>query len=165
MPVLADSSVLILLAKLGRFGLLRQLYRELLITPGIYSEVVEQGRGLAGSRETSQGLEQGWIWIRDPQDRSRVAELAAEYGLSPADAELIQLGFELRPELVLVDEPKSRKLLVQAGVQVRGCLGILIQAAELGLISKQQASRDLRSLLELGYLSPKLLEAALQRLR
>ena len=46
MRVVSDASVLIHLARIGYFRLLKDLYGEVVIATGVYSEVVERGWGL-----------------------------------------------------------------------------------------------------------------------
>jgi len=74
--VLSDSSPLITLAKIGRLGLLPQLYETVTITPEVSAEVVVSGAGLAGSSQISTAK---WIHVKPVQ---KPANLARGEGLA-----------------------------------------------------------------------------------
>lgn len=59
MVVVADSSPLILLAKLDLLELLPQLYEEICIPKAVYDEVVEDGDDRAGAAAVQEAA-----WIR-----------------------------------------------------------------------------------------------------
>jgi len=56
--IVADSSVLIHLAAIGRLDLLRGLFERLTLPPAVWREVVEEGSGRPGAREIESGLYQ-----------------------------------------------------------------------------------------------------------
>lgn len=151
MKVVSDASVLIHLARIGYFHLLRTLYGEIIITSGVYSEVVERGWSFPGSVETEEAKRTGWLIVRSVTNKHKVASLMREYGISLGNAETIQLAVECEAELALADESEVRLLLEEHGVKVRGCIGILIESAKQGVISKEQAKNSISMLVETGY--------------
>jgi predicted nucleic acid-binding protein len=58
--VVADSSPLIALAKIGCFDLLRRLYYRLHISSEVYAEIVVAGAGMPGA---SQVVKSDWIEV------------------------------------------------------------------------------------------------------
>ncbi|MEB3780665.1 MAG: hypothetical protein GSR85_10650 [Desulfurococcales archaeon] len=64
--VVSDSSPLIHLSQIGRLNLLKDLFRELLIPPAVYHEVVIEGRGRPGSEEVREAS-----WIRVVEIRNK----------------------------------------------------------------------------------------------
>ena len=93
MNVIADASILIHLAAIGRFHLLKELFREIIIPEGVYSEVAIEGQGLAGSLETSDATKAGIIRVVRVTDKERTKELSETYKVSITNAEVIQLSF------------------------------------------------------------------------
>jgi len=130
---------------------LRSLYGELVIAPGVYLEVVERGWGFPGSFETERAVKEDWLKVRSIADKARVTDLMREYGISLGNAETIQLAIEDGAELALADEVEVRNLLEECGVKVRGCIGVLIEAAKKGVISTKEAKKAMRRLIETGY--------------
>jgi len=149
--VISDASVLIHLARVGCFHLLRALYGELVIATGVYLEVVERGWGFPGSFETEKAVKEDWLKVKSVADKARVVDLMRRYGISLGNAETIQLAIEDGAELALADEAEVRDLLEECGIKIRGCIGVLIEAAKRGVISTKGAKRAMRRLIETGY--------------
>lgn len=151
MMVVSDASVLIHLAKVGYFYLLRGLYGELVMATGVYLEVVERGWGFPGSLETEKAVREGWMKVMRVNDKTGVTDLMRRCGISLGNAETVQLAVESRAELVLADEAEVRMLIEEHSVEVRGCIGVLIEAARRGVISTNEAEKGIENLVETGY--------------
>lgn len=63
MPVVSDASPLLLLAKIGKLNLLKELYHEIIIPLQVRNEVVEN-KDKASSLILSE-IENGWIQQKD----------------------------------------------------------------------------------------------------
>ena len=107
MTVLSDSSPLITLAKIKRLELLPQLYQTVTITPEVYAEAVVRGAGLAGASQVSEAR---WINVRPVQEPARLASAQQRFGLGIGEVSVIILGRELRADLLLLDDMKTRTL-------------------------------------------------------
>jgi predicted nucleic acid-binding protein len=59
--VVADSSPLVILAKLGCFDLLHRFYPLIYISPEVHNEVVIAGTGLPGAAEVANAA---WIEVK-----------------------------------------------------------------------------------------------------
>lgn len=59
-------------------------------------------------------------------------------GLDRGESEAIIYTDSIGADLILMDEIKGRKIAVQVGLRVMGTLGILLEAYEQGLISKEE---------------------------
>lgn len=151
MFVVADASVLIHLSRIGCFHLLRSLYGKAVICPSVYTEVVERGWGLAGSMETERAVHEDWIRVVDIVDKWKAREMARENNIQVANAETVQLAIEVKPDFVLADEDEVRSLAQGCGLKIRGCLGILIEAARKKLISVPEAREKGEELRASGY--------------
>jgi len=71
--------------------------------------------------------------------------------VSVTNAEVIQLSKELNAEIVLANEEEVRVAAQEAGFQVKGCLGILVDSVKNKIISPRQAIQDIDNLLASGY--------------
>jgi len=151
MKVIADTSILIHLAAIGRFYLLKQLFGEIIIPEGVYIEVVVEGWGLPGSLETSEGTRTGFIRMNKAMDKEKIKEFSEKYKVSAANAEVIQLAKELNAQIVLANEEEVRDAAQEAGFQVKGCLGILIDSVKNKILSPRQAIQDIDNLVASGY--------------
>ncbi len=122
MTIVADSSPLITLARIGRLDLLPELYQTIIVTPQVYSEVVSKGSGLAGSSEVANAK---WIALKAVDDPATLSTMQEEFGLGMGEVSTIVLGKELNADLLLIDEMKARKAAQQRGLMVLGCVGVL----------------------------------------
>jgi predicted nucleic acid-binding protein len=87
--VAADSSPLIIVAKLGCFDLLNRLYSRLYISAEVHAEVVVTGAGLPGA---SQVAESEWIEVRPLQNKASLLAAQAKSGLGLGELSTILLG-------------------------------------------------------------------------
>jgi len=151
MKVIADASILIHLSAIGRFYLLRELFREVTIPEAVYAEVAIEGWGLSGSLETSEAIRSGFIMVNQVMDKENVKEISHRYRISVSNAEVIQLAKETNAQVVLANEEEVRNAAEGAGFKVRGCLGILMEAVKNGILPPQQAIQDVDNLVKSGY--------------
>ena len=73
------------------------------------------------------------------------------HGLHAANAEVLQLAVERGARELLADDAKIRELAEKLGIKVRGCMGVLIEAARRGLLSVHEAREALDELVRRGY--------------
>ena len=151
MIIVSDASILIHLSRIGRFHLLKDLYDRIAIASRVFSEVVERGWGLAGSLETGRGVREGWIEVLEVVDSWKARETAAARRIHLANAETVQLARESKATVLLADEEEVRELAAEFGLEVRGCLGLLVEAARARLIKVGEAKVDAQRLVEEGY--------------
>lgn len=151
MTVVSDASILIHLSRIGRFHLLKGLYDQIAIASSVFSEVVERGWGLAGSLETDRAVREGWMKVLDVVDRWKAREIAVAHRIHLANAETVQLARESKADVLIADEEEVRELAAEFGLEVRGCLGLLAEAAKGRLITVAEAKKDARRLVEEGY--------------
>lgn len=116
--IIADTSCLIVLSKIGELALLARIYGQVTITSVI---ALEYGEELPG-----------WVNVIDPVDTSnkRVLELYLDRG----EASAIALAMELTPSTLILDDQKARKVADRLGLSYTGTIGILIKAKHDGLL-------------------------------
>ena len=122
MTVVADSSPLVVLTKLGCFDLLNRLFPRLYISVEVQYEVVVAGAGLPGSSEVSKAE---WIEVKALQNPAGLHSAQRKYGLGPGEMSSILLAKELGANPVLLDDYRARKVAKAEGLGVLGSIGLL----------------------------------------
>jgi len=120
--VVADSSPLIILAKLGCFDCLNRLFPRVHISSEVHREVVIAGAALPGAPEVSTAE---WIEVKALHNPARLHSEQRKYGLGPGEMSTILLAKELGANPALLDDHRARKLAKAEGLQTLGSIGLL----------------------------------------
>ena len=141
--VVADSSCLIALAQIELFGLLQEVFSQIYIPRAVYEEVVVKGSGEPGSGETESALKDGWISMKDVNDKTVIDALKTTLG--KGESEVIILCKELRVDYALIDERTARHTAELMSVDTMGVFGIMDLAIEMGFaIDKRYLVKQLK---------------------
>jgi uncharacterized protein len=132
MPAVADSSVIIHLAGISQFDLLRQVHGSLLVPPAVWDEVVVQGQGRPGAIELTKAVSDGWVAVDKSSPRVQLPPGGAT--LHPGETEAILLAASQVGTLLLMDDAAGRTVAASLGIPVMGTVGILVVATQSGLI-------------------------------
>jgi predicted nucleic acid-binding protein len=125
--IIADSSCLIVLHKIGYLQLLQKCYVEVIVTQEIAAEF---GQSLPD-----------WIIIRPtPQN---LLKLVIEMGIDLGEASALALALELNECTVVLDDLKARKVAEGLGIQITGTFGVVASAKQRGIISFAKPIFDL----------------------
>jgi predicted nucleic acid-binding protein len=118
--VITDTSCLIVLSKVGLLDILRQLYRQVVISTTIAEEYGE---------EIPE-----WIHVQTVINQTYQGLLEAI--LDPGESSAIALALEIEPDnvLLVIDELKGRKEAKRLGLRITGTLGVLYAAKQKGII-------------------------------
>jgi len=134
-----DSGPLMALGKLNSLYLLRGLFNKILISKGVYGEVVVKGlkRGSTDAYAVKIFMEREKrvIEIRETEGKF----VPKKVDLDRGEKECIELALE-EECLILVDEEAARKEARRAGLKVKGTLGIFIMAYRKGIISREETT-------------------------
>ncbi|MEY4547120.1 MAG: hypothetical protein RL685_3315, partial [Pseudomonadota bacterium] len=120
MIVVADTTPLLYLSRIGRLELLQALYDQIFVPVTVWQEAVAarpDADGVQALRSAS------WIMISDQAERAGI-DASLEATRDPGEAAAILLAELLGADLLLVDERKGRALARQRGLEVRGTLGV-----------------------------------------
>ncbi len=136
MLVIADSSPLIVLVKIGHIEVLPKLFGEVVIPPAVASEIAASERpqivrSFAAARPA-------WLRVHAP---SAVQQLTK---LHQGESEALSLAMELHAELVLIDERKAYQEAVARRLNAVGTVGVLERAAAEGLLDLKDAFDGLK---------------------
>jgi uncharacterized protein len=148
LPVVSNSSPLILFSRAGLLNLLAQLFAEVMVPQAVFDEVVTEGSGHQGAADIATAT---WLRRQPLADHMLAEGLVGRLGRGEAEA--IALAMELEGKLpLLIDDRLGRKLAQERGLHVVGSAGILVRAKQLKLIPEVTPILD--ELLSLGlYLS------------
>jgi predicted nucleic acid-binding protein len=158
MIVVADTSPLNYLLQISCESVLPSLYQRVLIPPSVLDELGHPD----APKVVSEWLKDvpGWIEVR----RTAGSPDAALADLDPGEREAIQLAEEQRADLLLIDERRGRLEAKRRGLATMGTLGVLLAAAQKGLIDAVAAYQQLATKTNFRC-SPEIQESFLQRLR
>lgn len=160
MTVVADSSPLVILTKLGCFDLLHRLFPRVTISAEVHHEVVVAGAGLPGASEVAKAE---WVEVKNLQNQSDLLAAQQKYALGVGEISTILLGKELRANAVLLDDYKARKVAKEEGLQVRGSVGLLETFYLRGYLTDLRAAFR-RLLTQNVYIDQRLLDLRLRSL-
>ena len=135
MVVVADTTPINYLLLVGEIRLLPALYG-IIIVP----------RAVANELRDVDAPEIVKVWMAAPPGWLHEHILSAPPrpeipDLDSGESEAIELALKLKSSLVLLDEAKGRAAAINLNLQVRGTVGILIEAAVAGLVDLE-ASLD-----------------------
>ncbi len=155
MIVIADTTPLNYLVLIDRVEILPQLYGRVLIPLAVWEEfqrpeVPEAVRAWVAQLPA-------WLEIR-PVERNPDP---AVQNLGVGERDAIALAEELHADRLIMDDRAARRVATQRNLIVIGTLGVLVEAAERGLIDFSDATARLQQ--TSFYVSPEVLNPLLQR--
>ena len=121
MPVVSNSSPLIALVRIQRLDLVPAILGSVLIPPAVAREI----------RPSIPDLPD-WLRLRPPSTSPSL--LGSRGRLGDGEWEAIALAIEIRASAIVVDDRPARVLARQAGLNVIGTLGLLLEAKSAGAI-------------------------------
>ncbi|MFQ5407932.1 MAG: DUF3368 domain-containing protein [Anaerolineales bacterium] len=153
-PVVTNTTPLVSLWLLDRLDILRSLFGETIIPPGVQSEF------LAAETAVREAALNSAPWIRVVK-LSQPQRALVYSGLDHGEAEVLALAEEQEARLVIIDERSGRRFASRLRLPLTGTLGVLLLAKESGLVETIDPS--IRTLRQSGmYLGEDLIERVLQ---
>jgi predicted nucleic acid-binding protein len=151
--VVADSSPLIYLSRVGVLDLLAVVYGDIVVPRAVWDEVVQRRPSAPGVDTVRQA---SWIRI----DETELPQVDLQ--LDPGETAAILLAEKIHADVLLIDERVGRKVAASRGIAVRGTLGVLIQAHQMGALPALRPVLD--ALVAEGFrIAPALIREALSR--
>jgi len=138
--IVSNASPLIVLLKINKLSILKELFRKIIISVAVYNEIT--------TKEPDKLIfdKIGWIKTRSVTNIEMTALL--EKLIDRGEAEAIVLAKELKVTL-LIDDAKARKYAKLLNIEVMGTLGLLKIAKKSGLI--QSVRKVIEDMLAEGY--------------
>jgi uncharacterized protein len=126
MIVVADTSPLLHLARIGRLDLLPAVVGRVTVPRSVWGELVHPG-----TRSDVVTSIESATWIDVVDDPS-----IHDIGLDVGETAAILLAERLRADALLIDERRGRAVAVRRGIAVIGTLGIVAGARRDGLLER-----------------------------
>lgn len=130
MIVVADTSPIQNLQRIGRLNLLHELYCEIVIPQAVFVELSVPGE--------VDFINIDWLKVCRATSRQLVDELTGQ--VDAGEAEAVALASELYADLLLIDEKRGRALAIARGSSITGLAGVLVDAKHGGAIGLREAS-------------------------
>lgn len=127
--VVSNTTPIISLLKIGRLQVLKDLYGEIFVPQGVFSEI-EAGENKEYYIDLSKVK---WIKVLEIKDQK---SLSYFLDLDKGEAETIILAKEIGADLAILDETLGRYHAKHAELKVTGTLGILLKAKNSGHIAE-----------------------------
>ncbi len=128
--VVADTTPLLYLARLGLLDLLERQYRRVLVPRTVWEELVvarPDAHEVAALRAAS------WMEI-DPGADGSAQMLTLADDLDAGEAAAIALALLRHADLLLIDDLDGRRAATACGLAIRGTIGVLVEARRDGLL-------------------------------
>tara|TARA_Y100001972_G_scaffold129004_2_gene193367 strand:+ start:786 stop:1241 length:456 start_codon:yes stop_codon:yes gene_type:complete len=117
--IISDTSCFIILSKIDKLDILKQVYGEVTTTVDI-------------ANEYGESLPE-WVRVIEVNDKNRQALL--EMQIDKGESSAIALALEISNSSLILDDYKARKVADQLKIPFTGTIGIIIKAKRLGHIS------------------------------
>ncbi len=146
--IVSNSTVLIYLAKIGKLGLLKKLFKKILIPAEVFKEVVIRGKEQQhfDALIVEKAVEEGWIEVKN----ITANEELEGFGIDPGEAQAISLAKSLGVT-VLLDQTHARIAARALGLKSRGTIFVLAAAMRKKLLTYEEYLDSLEGLVKAGF--------------
>lgn len=156
MPVVSDASPLLLLAKIGKLDLLKELYQEIIIPLEVRNEVVKYNDEASSLIDSE--IKKGWIQLKDAIISPEIMRMGEELGLHKGEMHALSIAMHLDIKDILADDKLARIAARILGLRAIGCIGIMMKVYENGIVTRSEAIDSIQKLVKAGlWISPEVL--------
>ena len=127
--IVINTSPLIVLFKSQLTYLLPQLFTEIIVPTGVWSEIVKAGKIDIASQELPNAN-----WAK-PVTISEISALIVPCGIDLGESEVLTFALENSGYRAVIDDAAARKVAKSLNIRFIGTLGILVLAKKQGLIT------------------------------
>lgn len=127
--VISNTGPMIGLSIIDRLDILNHLFDEVIVPDAVHQEMLK-----GGASNTGVDLYKNSNWIQKQACSGPLDPLLSAV-LDAGEASVIQLSREIKPDYVLIDERKARKVAREIyQLRVIGTAGVLVKAKQKGVI-------------------------------
>lgn len=126
MTVISNTTPFISLSAIGKLELLHKLYNKVTVPEAVVKELNAGGPIIVPNITKLP-------WVNIVHDIHNENEKFL-YNLDEGERQVIMHGLAANAELLLIDEILARKIAAHLGLNVKGTLGVLVQAKRKGII-------------------------------
>jgi len=148
MKTVSNSGPVMSLAKLGSLELLYNLYGQIYIPSAVYFEVVIHGldSGYPDAYYIRSSILKDHIAIINVSD-SEMSDDISSLPLDVGEKQSLYLAIRDKFDLILLDDLKAREEAKALGLNVKGTLGIIVQAYREGYINLDEVEEIIQTII------------------
>lgn len=147
----SNSSPIILLSKINKLGLFKELYKEVFIARAVFIEVIEKGkREQYSDAFVAEKCVGDFIFVKEVAETEEFSKLKPALG--KGEAESIMLSKQMDAELI-IDDWKSRKIAESMGIECKSTLGVIFEALQKGKITLHEYETSIKELARSAWIS------------
>ena len=165
--IIADASVLIVLSKIERLRFIEQMHTRIMISPDVRNEVVDGGKtiGAPDVAYVEAGIAEQWIVVTDltVEENRLAARLTDTTRLHLGEAESLAVASS-RDLTLLVDDKEARTMARAMNLQLKGTVGLVLDAYADGHMNYDEFEDAVRELSAVMWLSPDVIVNILTRI-
>ena len=138
MLIVSDTTPIISLMKIEQLYLLEKMFGYIVIPKAVYDELTVNEKF---AKEILKIKEAEFVKVGEVKNDSSVNILRNVTGLDAGESEAIVMEGEKEADLLLMDEHKGRQVAKKLGIKITGTIGILLQAFDEGMMSKEDVKK------------------------
>lgn len=131
LKVIANSTPLIALEKIGKLNILKELYGKIYIPYGVYEEVI-----IGGKEKINNNFIQNNDFIIIKEIKNEEARKLFLTSLHKGEVEVMILAREMEADICIIDDFLARKYAKYLNIRITGTMGVLLKAKESGIIKE-----------------------------
>ncbi len=151
--IVCDSAPLIYLSRIGKIGLLRELFNSVAAPASVYRETVKEAKELrkTGVSAIEGAVKDGWIEVIQPQQSEIkcIKRLAEIESIEIEDAEVLYLAKKCSAKLITNDKWLVR-IAKSLGIETVWTTTLILLAVKKKILSKKEGRETLRGLVHEG---------------
>ena len=166
MIVVSDTTPLIHFGIIKRLDLLCSMYGKIFITKMVFREAVTEGIALGKTDAFLIEREIG-KWIKVEYPKGDAGEICSKYRIHIGEAESILLARELNTDMLLMDERDGRQAAKDAGIKVKGTIGVISDCVNRHLLTAGAAVEILtffRTNPSKFWIDPRIIDLAIRKI-
>ncbi len=140
MLIISDTTPIISLMKAGQLNLLEKMFGSVVIPKAVYDELTVNKNF---EKEIESFKRCTFVKVEAVANESSVNILRNVTGLDAGESEAIVMVEEKQADLLLMDEHKGRQVAKKMGIRITGTIGILLQAFDDKILTKEAVERCL----------------------
>lgn len=146
--MIANSTPLIYLGKIGKLHLLKDLFGTIIISEEVKKEVVDQGKALhePDAPIVERAINEGWIIVQP----TKILDTVKDVGIDKGEMEAISLAVTAKND-ILLDQTHARVAAELVGLEPHGTLFVLLKALAAQRIGYDEYISLLENLITAGF--------------
>ena len=143
--IVADSSPLIVLGKVGKLELLRRCFKCIVIPKGVYEEITKK-KGSPEVIALEQACKEGWVSV----EKTAINTMLDTQNISKGEKEAISLAIKYK-SIVILDDDSAKQYAAVLGVESHGTLYVLYVCCAKKILNKKDAIKVLDEMMHNGF--------------